>query len=30
MIEERLKKENEALTLLLSKKESQNKIYPNI
>ena len=30
MREERLKKENEALTLLLSKKESQNKIYPNI
>ena len=30
MIEERLKKENEALTLLLSKKESQNIIYPNI
>ena len=30
MIEEKLKKENEALTLLLSKKESQNKIYPNI
>ena len=30
MREERLKKENEALTLLLSQKESQNKNYSNI
>ena len=30
MIEEKLKKENESLILLLSKKESQNIIYPNI